>query len=186
MNNIYLKFAIALCALVVASGALAAEPQHAQGPADSPAAIAHGLIGQLQNFMQRQGLEADQLRADAMVRLMIDWYRFMPVRNFDGAVDDALVYRYGGWSEGCATAFKLSVLRRVTQHEASGATAERFAGITLMFEPSAQAELMPFTAVSSDTKSMEAFLQTIEGSPAFRELAGATPMGVVVESGGVR
>jgi len=45
---------------------------------------------------------------------------------------------------------------------------------------------MPFTAVSSDAKSIEAFLQTIESSPAFRELADATPMGVLVEGGGLR
>ena len=99
---------------------------------------------------------------------------------------DALVYRYGGWSEGCATAFKLSLLRRVTERDATGVETERFAGITLMFEPSGQGELMPFTAVSSDAKSIEAFLQTIESSPAFKVLAGATPMGVLVESGGLR
>jgi hypothetical protein len=45
---------------------------------------------------------------------------------------------------------------------------------------------MPFTAVSSDAKSVEAFLETVQNSPAFKELAGATPMGVLVESGGVR
>jgi hypothetical protein len=99
--------------------------------------------------------------------------------------DDALIYRYGGWSEGCATAFKLSLLRRVTE-QTGAQTSERFAGITLMFEPSNQAELMPFSADSSDAKSMDAFLQTIETSPAFKQLAGATPMGVLIETGGVR
>ena len=99
---------------------------------------------------------------------------------------DALVYRYGGWSEGCATAFKLSLLRRVTGHNAIGADPDRFAGITLMFEPSGHADLMPFTAVSSDWKSIEAFQEAIENSPAFKELAVATPMAVLVESGGVR
>jgi hypothetical protein len=74
----------------------------------------------------------------------------------------------------------------VTEHDATGVDTERFAGITLMFEPSAQAELMPFTAVSSDAKSLEAFLQTIESSPAFRQLAVATPMGILVEGGGLR
>ena len=186
VNGLYRKFCMGLCALMLVSGALAAELQPAQGTADSPAAAAHGLIGALQNFLRQQGVEADHLNADAMVRLMVDWYRFTPVHVLGEPVDDALVYRYGGWSEGCATAFKLSLLRRVTQHDSTGAQAERFAGITLMFEPSAQAELMPFTAVSSDAKSLEAFLQSIESSPAFRELAAATPMGVLVESGGVR
>jgi hypothetical protein len=45
---------------------------------------------------------------------------------------------------------------------------------------------MPFIAVSSDWKSIEAFQQAIESSPAFKELAVATPMAVLVESGGVR
>ena len=63
---------------------------------------------------------------------------------------------------------------------------KQFAGITLMFEPSRQAELIPFTTASSDWKSIEAFMEAIESSPAFKELAIATPMAVLVESGGVR
>ena len=147
----------------------------------------HGLMAELQNFLRQQGVDANNLSADAMVRVMIDWYRFTPVKKSGGsAVGDALVYRYGGWSEGCATAFKLSLLRRVTELDAAGGDTERLAGITLMFEPSGRGELMPFTAVSSDSKSIEAFLETVERSPAFKELAGATPMGVLVESGGLR
>jgi len=148
----------------------------------------HGLIAELQGFMRQQGVDADRLSAEAMVRVMIDWYRFTSPRkgNATGSASDALVYRYGGWSEGCATAFKLSLLRRLTEHDATGVETERLAGITLMFEPSAQAELMPFTAVSSDSKSIEDFLQTIESSPAFKVLASATPMGVLVEGGGLR
>jgi hypothetical protein len=153
-----------------------------------PVVSSHGLMAELQGFLRQQGVDANRLSADAMVRVMVDWYRFTSESKAEGAaaIGDALVYRYGGWSEGCATAFKLSLLRRVTEHHANEADTERFAGITLMFEPSGQAELMPFSVVSSDTRSIEAFLQTIESSPAFRELAGATPMGVLIEGGGLR
>ena len=153
----------------------------------APAATSHGLRAQLESFMRQQGIEAQSIEAqsmsaDAMVRLMIDWYRFAQVRT--AADSDDLVFRYGGWSEGCATAFKFSLLRRVAARDA--ATPERLAGITLMFEPSAQAELRPFAAVSSDSQSIEAFAAVIAGSPAFRILASATPMAVLVESGTVR
>jgi hypothetical protein len=152
--------------------------------ADGSAAISsHGLMAQLQDFLRQRNVDVNQLGADEMVRVMIDWYRFMPVRKAEG---DALLYRYAGWSEGCATAFKLSLLRRVTQRDATGASTERLAGITMMFDPSGKGELLPFTAVSSDSKSIEAFLQTVEGSPGFKELAGTTPMGVLIEGGGLR
>ena len=177
---------VGVCLLIAslsASADEAAVSAQANGDDGSAGVSSHGLIAELQGFLRQREVDVNQLSADAMVRVMIDWYRFEPMKKFVG---DALVYRYGGWSEGCATAFKLSLLRRVTERDASGVEAERFAGITLMFEPSGQAELMPFTAVSSDAKSIESFLETVESSPAFRELAGATPMGVLVESGGVR
>ena len=148
----------------------------------APAGTSHGLRAELESFMRQQGIEVQSLSADAMVRLMIDWFRFAQVKT--AADSDTLVYRYGGWSEGCATAFKLSLLRRVAARDA--ATPDRLAGITLMFEPSAQAQLLPFTAVSSDSKSIEAFAAVIAGSSAFRILASATPMAVLVESGAVR
>ena len=179
-----------LCLLVASQSALAAElppPADLQGTGGKLVANSHGLLGELQNFMRQQGVDADRLSADAMVRVMIDWYRFAPIGPAAGSpADDALVYRYGGWSEGCATAFKLSLLRRVTERNTMEADPDRFAGITLMFEPSAQAELMPFTTASSDWKSIDAFLGAIESSPAFKQLAVATPMAVLVESGGVR
>jgi hypothetical protein len=189
VKQIIVKLCVSMCALVFAPGGLAAEPR---APADSvaldtPASASHGLIADLQSFVQQRGIDANQLSADAMVRLMIDWYRFEPIKGLEAASGgDALVYRYGGWSEGCATAFKLSLLRRATGHDAAGAQIERFAGITLMFEPSAQAELLPFSAISADSTSLETFLQAIEKSPAFRQLAGTTPMAVLIESGGVR
>ena len=150
-------------------------------------ATSHGLLAELESFMRQQGVDAGHLSADAAVRLMIDWFRFAPGDAVTrGPSADALVYRYGGWSEGCATAFKLSLLRRVAGRNASGVDPEQFAGITLMFEPSSYADLAPFRAVSSDMKSIDAFVQAIESSPAFRSLGAATPMAVVVESGGLR
>ena len=184
-----MKRFFSVCLFITSLSAFAVEPP---GPADfdgageKPVATSHALLAKLESFMRQQRVEAGRLGADTMVRLMIDWFRFAPSESVTGASSaDALVYRYGGWSEGCATAFKLSLLRRVRRNAIEGAT-DLLAGITLMFEPSGQAELMPFTTASSDWKSIEAFLEAIENSPAFRQLAVATPMAVLVETGAVR
>ena len=181
-----------VCLLLTSLSAFAAEPlvpADFNGAGGKLVATSHALLAKLERFLHQQGVDAGRLSADTMVRLMIDWFRFAPIDSVAGASSadaDALVYRYGGWSEGCATAFKLSLLRRVTERNTHGADPDRFAGITLMFEPSGHADLAPFTAVSSDWKSIDAFLEAIENSPAFRQLAVATPMAVLVESGGVR
>lgn len=147
----------------------------------------YSLLGALQGFLRSRGVDVERLTADPMVRLMIDWLRLMPINLVERPLSaDVLVYRYGGWSEGCATAFRLSLLRRVTEGNAGEGDTDWFAGITLLFEPSRYADLAPFHAVSSDWKSIEAFLQVIESSPAFMALAPVTPMGVLVESGGLR
>lgn len=146
----------------------------------------YNLLGALQKFIKQRGVEMDSLTADPMVRLMIDWFRLVPIDHLERtASTDVLVYRYGGWSEGCATGFNFSLLRRITETHASGDTVW-IAGITLMFEPSFYANLTAFSTVSSDWKSIEAFLGAIENSPAFTALATARPMSVVVESGGLR
>lgn len=132
------------------------------------------LLADLESFLRQRKVDVDSLTVDQMVAVMIDWYRFAPAA-------DALVYRYGGWSEGCATAFKLSLLRR-----ASESGTDRFAGITLMFEPSSRSEIVPFTTASSDWKSIEAFLEVVQGSPAFRQFGTAKPMAVMIERGGLR
>ncbi|MBI3528227.1 MAG: hypothetical protein HY067_09675 [Betaproteobacteria bacterium] len=185
-----MKRFLGACLIITSLSAVAAEPPapaDLNGAGGKPVATSHGLLAELESFLHRQGVDASRLSADTMVRLMIDWYRFAPGDSVaDGLFADVLVYRYGGWSEGCATAFKLSLLRRVTERNAIGADPDRFAGITLMFEPSGQAELMPFTTASSDWKSIDAFLEAIESSPAFKQLAVATPMAVLIESGGLR
>jgi hypothetical protein len=144
------------------------------------------LLSALQNFLHQRGVEADRLTVDSMVRLMIDWFRLVPIDMLERTSSaDALVYRYGGWSEGCATGFNFSLLRRVTETNANGDT-DWFAGITLMFEPSLYSELAPFNTASSDWQSIEAFLHAVESSPAFNALVAAKPMTVLVESGGLR
>lgn len=140
------------------------------------------LLVALESFLRQRKVDVDSLTADQMVAVMIDWYRFAPVDPAGGTpATDALVYRYGGWSEGCATAFKLSLLRRASE----GGT-DRVAGITLMFEPSGRSEIAPFTTASSDWKSIEAFLEAVQGSPAFRQFGTAKPMAVMIEQGGLR
>jgi hypothetical protein len=147
----------------------------------------YSLIAALQSFLRQRGIEVDRLTADPMVRLMIDWFRLVPIDLLErSSSNDTLVYRYGGWSEGCATGYNFSLLRRITESNGNGGDTDWFAGITLMFEPSFYAELAPFSTVSSDWKSIDAFLYAIESSPAYRVLAAAKPMTVLVESGGLR
>ncbi len=148
--------------------------------AQDSAPNSHGLLVQLQSFLHERDVDMENLSADEAVKLMIDWYRFTPAAGAPSPAD-ALVFRYGGWSEGCATAFNLSLLRRI-KREGEG---DAVAGITLMFEPSGQAEITPFETTSSG-KSIDAFLDVVEGTPAFKLLAGAKPMSVLMESGGLR
>jgi hypothetical protein len=145
------------------------------------------LLGALQSFLHQRDVQVERLTADRMVPLMVDWFRLVPVDTLERpATADVLVYRYGGWSEGCATGFRLSLLRRVTERGADGANTDWYAGVTLIFEPSRYASLAPFDTVSADWKSIDAFLQAIEGSEAFKLLATATPMTALLESGGLR
>ncbi len=192
-----MKLLLCSCLLLASLSAFADAPAAPVRAEDAPAQpiilagtralTSHGLLNQLQGYMRERDVDANNLSADEAVRLMIDWFRFTPIDTIGGAPStDALVFRYGGWSEGCATAFKLSLLRQVTPSISIDGETELLAGITLMFEPSSQAELLPFSTASSDWKSIDAFLQAVESSPAFRELAGTKPMAVMVESGGMR
>jgi hypothetical protein len=149
-------------------------------------ANAHSLLAALQSFVTQRGADVDRLNADAMVALMVDWYRLDPIQPGGAPGADALVFRYGGWSEGCATAFKFSVMRRVSEARQGGGVTDWLAGITLMFEPSAQAELVPFSTSSGEWTSLDAFRQAIENSPAFKVLAKAKPMGAMIETGTMR
>ena len=121
------------CLLMTALSAFAAEqplPVDFKGAGEMPGATSHPLLAKLEVFMREQGVDAQRLSADRMVRMMIDWFRFAPGDSVPGeSSSDTLVYRYGGWSEGCATAFKLSLLRRVTGRNAHDGHPDRFAGI---------------------------------------------------------
>lgn len=175
--------------LVISLSASTATPAFADNAepgseAGVPVLASHGLLSQLERFMHQRELDATSLNVDSMVGIMIDWARFEPATGIAGA--DALVFQYGGWSEGCATGFKFSLLRKVSLPESADGNFSQTAGITLIFEPSANTDLQPLRLVSSDLKSIDEFMAAIEGSPAFRKLATVTPMSVVVESGGMR
>ena len=55
-----------------------------------------------------------------------------------------------------------------------------------MFDPSRYAEVEPLNTLSTDWQSLDAFVRAIESSPGFRMSVSLTPMGVIVESRGVR
>jgi hypothetical protein len=145
------------------------------------------LLGALQKFLEQRHVAVDALTAEQALGQILDWYRLGRVAGATSTrSSDALVFRYGGWSEGCATAYKFSLLRRVTEPRESGGDTEWFAGITLMFEPGERAELAPFSTASSDWESLDAFVQAVKLSPGFRALVAEKPMGAVLESGGLR
>jgi hypothetical protein len=145
------------------------------------------LLAALQSFLRERNIDVDRLTVDPMIRAMLDWFRLVPLDLIkDASSTDVLVYRYGGWSEGCATGFVFSVLRRIREPNAKEGDTDWVAGITLMFEPSHYADLAPLMTVSTDWQSLDAFLRAIESSPAYKVLAAKPPMSVLLESGGLR
>ena len=145
------------------------------------------LLAALQSFLRERSIDVERLTVDPMIRAMIDWFRLVPLDLIkDASSTDVLVYRYGGWSEGCATGFVFSVLRRIREPNAKEGDTDWVAGITLLFEPSHYADLAPLMTVSTDWQSLDAFLRAIESSPAYGVLAAKPPMSVLLESGGLR
>ena len=143
------------------------------------------LLSSLQTFLNRRSVEIERLTADTMVNLIVDWFRLVPIDGVAHASPaDTLVFRYGGWSEGCVTGFKFGLLRRIAADNES--KTEWLAGITLMFEPSRYSDLAPVTTVSTDWQSLEAFAHAIESSPGFKLSTSLTPMAVILESEGAR
>ena len=139
------------------------------------------LHSSLQAFFNQRGVDVERLAAESMIKLMLDWFRLVPIA---GMAADTLLFRYGGWSEGCVTGFKFGLLRRVAASDET--RTEWLAGITLMFEPSRYAGVEPLNTESTDWGSLEAFGRAIESSPGFRLSAAITPMAVMVESQGLR
>ena len=139
------------------------------------------LLPSLQAFLNQRGVVVERLTADAMIPLMVDWFRLAPI---EGAAADTLLFRYAGWSEGCVTGFKFGLLRRVAA--VSETQPEWLAGISLIFEPSRYATVEPLTTLSRDWQTLEAFVRAIESSQGFRLSVSVTPMAVMVESHGLR
>ena len=143
------------------------------------------LLSSLQTFLNQRAVDVERLTADAMINLMVDWFRLVPIDGIAPATPaDIMLFRYGGWSEGCVTGFKFGLLRRVATGDSDNT--EWLAGITLMFEPSRYSSIEPVTTVSTDWQSLEAFVHAIESSPGFKLSASVTPMAVIVESQGAR
>ena len=143
------------------------------------------VLSSLQTFLNQRAVNVESLNADEMIRLMVDWFRLVLIENVAHASPgDTLLFRYGGWSEGCVTAFKFTLVRRTVAKD--DANTEWLSGITLMFEPSRYANIAPLNTHSIDWQSLEAFINAIESSPGFRLSTGLTPMAVVVESQGFR
>jgi hypothetical protein len=148
-------------------------------------ATAFTLLEALQRFLDERRVVVETLTVEPAVALMLDWFRLQPTDALiRPASADVLVYQYGGWSEGCVTGYKLSVLRSVTETDAR--QTEWLAGITLMFEPSGAAEIGRFRATSSQSASLGAFLEAIQDSEGYQRLRRQRPMGVLLESGGLR
>lgn len=142
------------------------------------------LLVSLQAFLDRRGVDPAGLAPDQMVEEMLAWFRGEPLGR-SAEQGDTLVFRYGGWSEGCATGFKLSLLRRVTVGTAPDQLSW-MAGVTLMFDPARFAQVAPYTTVASDWKSLESFVGAIRSSRAFIMAAAGAGMGGLLEVGGLR
>lgn len=184
MKQLLVVCVLAVSVLVASAAPVWADDSEPGSEAGDLVLASHGLLSQLERFLHHRELDTTSLTAESMVGVMINWARFEPATGIAGT--DALIYQYGGWSEGCATGFKFSLLRKVSLPESAEGSFAQTAGITLIFEPSANADLAPFKLVSSELNSIDAFMAAIEGSPAFKKLASTTPMSVVVESGGMR
>jgi hypothetical protein len=142
------------------------------------------LLSSLQTFLNQRGVEVDRLSAEQMVHAMIDWFRIVPIENIPkDSPQDTMIFRYGGWSEGCVTGFKFTLLRRVETKDDAGT--QWHSGITLLFEPSRYANVAPLNTLSTDWQTLEAFVNAIESSPGFRLSTGLTPMAVIVETQGL-
>ena len=142
------------------------------------------VVASLQTFLNQRSIDIEHLRVEAMVNVMIDWFRMVPIDGVaHSSPTDTMLFRYGGWSEGCVTGFKFGLHRRIA---GSNADPDWLAGITLMFEPSRYADVAPLNTVSTDWQSLEAFVHAIESSPGFRLSSSLTPMAVMLESQGFR
>lgn len=142
------------------------------------------VVASLQTFLNKRAVDVEHLRVEPMVSLMVDWFRMVPIdATAHSSPTDTMLFRYGGWSEGCVTGFKFGLHRRISTGISEP---DWLVGITLMFEPSRYADVAPLNTVSTDWQSLEAFVHAIESSPGFRLSSSITPMAVMLESQGFR
>lgn len=184
----------ALLLLIVSPAAMADESAGAVSEAGRPAPLSvaaadaggfgsRSLLTALEGHLRQRHVDLDTLTAEQMVDLMLDWVRVAPTSGAGGEpTPDALVFRYGGWSEGCATGFRLGLLRRT----GTGDGPAQLAGITLMFEPSSGGDLAPFSTTTADWPTVAAFVEAIRRSPAYRRFGTEKPMSAFIERGGLR
>lgn len=188
-----LKHLRCTCVLILSLTGVAGTAAHAEDASDpmvvatAPVLTSHGLLSQLERFLRQREIEVGLLTADAVVGVMLDWMRFSPIAaGAEGGTADELVYQYGGWSEGCATGFKLSLLRKVSGSATGDGTGAITVGITLLFDSGANTRLAPYRLASSEASSIEDFMAGIERSPAYVKLATETPMSAFIERGAMR
>jgi hypothetical protein len=139
------------------------------------------LQSSLQSFLLQRGVAVRELSLHPATELMIDWFRLVAIDGIPHqAPEDTLVFRYGGWSEGCATGFKIRTQRRIALPEGS-AQATATVGIALLFASDRFGNLEPLATSTSDWRSLEAFVAAIESSPGFLRLAAEKPSEVLLE-----
>ena len=136
------------------------------------------LTASLNNFLQQRAVVTARLSSHPMLELMADWYRFTP---FDGVSHgppaDTLMFRYGGWSEGCATGFKIGLQRRITPLDAPRVME---AGITMLFGWERYSGVEPFSVGLEQAGSLEAFVKAVEASRGFLISASDAPTDISV------
>ena len=188
-----LKFPVFVAFLVASSGAIAgdslpapsegrAQPVQVAAADDTASFGGSTLLPTLERYLRARRVELDALTPDQMVDLMVEWTLSAAGETGDKAATDTLEFRYGGWSEGCATGFRMGMLRRT----GTGTASPDAAGITLMFEPSSGGDLAPFSTTIADWPTVAAFVDAIRTSPAYRRFSTAKPMSAMVERGGLR
>lgn len=147
----------------------------------------NGLLAELERYLHQRGAVPQSMGVEQALLVMADWFRLHPLPLLAPAPGaDALLFRYGAWSEGCATGFNVGVLRQVRQPRLDGGVQEWMAGITVIFEPSRYRDLEAFALRSDERPTLEAFLAAVRAAPGYRATVGASPMTVAVENGALR
>lgn len=139
------------------------------------------LQSSLQTFLAQRSVSVRELTVHPATELMVDWFRLVPIEGIPHrAPEDTLVFRYGGWSEGCATGFKIRTQRRIALPDGA-VQSSAVVGIALLFATDRFGDLDPLATSTSDWRSLEAFVAAIESSAGFLRLAAERPSDVLLE-----